>query len=109
MEGYGFEPQRLAAAAFAEYHPVSSNANAEGRARNRRADIVILNPYPANPQANSGGSSEAHKAPSKTEFLLMAFALLRREAIFTVFSGAPTLHISPPPNFSLPRVPMRIL
>jgi len=60
---YGFEPQRLSAAGFAEYHPVSSNENAEGRARNRRVDIVILNPYPANPQANSGGSSETQKAP----------------------------------------------
>ena len=63
IERYGFEPQRLSAAGFAEYHPVSSNENAEGRARNRRVDIVILNPYPANPQANSGGSSETQKAP----------------------------------------------
>ena len=63
IERYGFEPQRLSAAGFAEYHPVSSNENAEGRARNRRVDIVILNPYPANPQANSGSSSETQKAP----------------------------------------------
>jgi len=63
IERYGFEPQRLSAAGFAEYHPVGSNENAEGRARNRRVDIVILNPYPANPQANSRGLSDAKKAP----------------------------------------------
>ena len=55
IERYGFEPQRLSAAGFAEYHPVGSNENAEGRARNRRVDIVILNPYPANPQGDAGG------------------------------------------------------
>ena len=63
IERYGFEPQRLSAAGFAEYHPVGSNENAEGRARNRRVDIVILNPYPANPQGDAGGLSEAQKAP----------------------------------------------
>ena len=63
IERYGFEPQRLSAAGFAEYHPVSSNENAEGRARNRRVDIVILNPYPANTQGDAGGLSEAQKAP----------------------------------------------
>ena len=63
IERYGFEPQRLSAAGFAEYHPVSSNENAEGRARNRRVDIVILNPYPANPQGDARGLSEAQKSP----------------------------------------------
>jgi chemotaxis protein MotB len=41
---YQFPPTRLSAAGFAEFHPVSSNQTAEGRARNRRVDIVILNP-----------------------------------------------------------------
>ncbi|HEY3971861.1 MAG TPA: flagellar motor protein MotB [Candidatus Sulfotelmatobacter sp.] len=39
---YGFPPQRLAAAGFAEYHPIASNSTAQGRAQNRRVDIVIL-------------------------------------------------------------------
>jgi hypothetical protein len=34
----------LLAAGFAEYHPVDDNSIPEGRARNRRIDIVILNP-----------------------------------------------------------------
>jgi chemotaxis protein MotB len=35
-------PERLAAAGYAEYHPVASNLTAQGRAQNRRVDIVIL-------------------------------------------------------------------
>lgn len=41
---YHVEPKRLSAAGFAEYHPVDDNEIPEGRARNRRVDIVILNP-----------------------------------------------------------------
>jgi chemotaxis protein MotB len=37
-----FAPERLAAAGYAEYHPVASNLTAAGRAQNRRVDIVIL-------------------------------------------------------------------
>jgi chemotaxis protein MotB len=44
IQRYGFEPQRLSAAGYAEFHPVAANDSAEGRARNRRVDIVILNP-----------------------------------------------------------------
>jgi chemotaxis protein MotB len=35
-------PGRLSAAGYAEYHPVDSNDTAEGRANNRRVDLVIL-------------------------------------------------------------------
>lgn len=41
---YKFQPARLAAAGYAEYHPIDSNTTAEGRAHNRRVDIVVLNP-----------------------------------------------------------------
>lgn len=44
VERYHFDPARLSAAGYAEFHPASSNSTAEGRARNRRVDIVILNP-----------------------------------------------------------------
>ena len=33
---------RLSAAGYAEFHPVGSNATAEGRALNRRVDLVVL-------------------------------------------------------------------
>ncbi|HYK89515.1 MAG TPA: OmpA family protein [Acidobacteriota bacterium] len=39
---FGFEPDRLSAAGYAEYRPAASNDTAEGRARNRRVDIVVL-------------------------------------------------------------------
>ena len=39
---YGFSPQRLAAAGYAEYHPIASNETESGRAQNRRVDVVIL-------------------------------------------------------------------
>lgn len=38
----GVPPGRLSVAGFAEYRPVESNATPEGRARNRRVDVVLL-------------------------------------------------------------------
>jgi chemotaxis protein MotB len=35
-------PDRLSTAGYAEYHPVASNDTAEGRAENRRVDLVVL-------------------------------------------------------------------
>jgi chemotaxis protein MotB len=35
-------PERLSAAGYAEFHPIDSNTTAEGRAKNRRVDLVIL-------------------------------------------------------------------
>jgi chemotaxis protein MotB len=41
LESKRIEPQRLSAAGYGEHHPVGDNATADGRARNRRVDIVI--------------------------------------------------------------------
>jgi len=41
LELHAAPPDRVSAAGYAEYHPVASNANAEGRAENRRVDLVI--------------------------------------------------------------------
>jgi chemotaxis protein MotB len=41
---YEFPPERLSAAGFAEFHPVAPNGSEEGRALNRRVDIVIVAP-----------------------------------------------------------------
>jgi len=43
LERYSMSPARLAAAGYAEFHPVASNGTPEDRAQNRRVDIVILN------------------------------------------------------------------
>jgi chemotaxis protein MotB len=45
LEEAGVEPARMHAAGWAEFQPVADNSTPEGRALNRRADIVVL--YPA--------------------------------------------------------------
>ncbi len=41
---FGFAPARLTAAGYSQYRPVAPNTTSEGRARNRRVDIIVLNP-----------------------------------------------------------------
>jgi DNA-binding response OmpR family regulator/flagellar motor protein MotB len=49
---YKLAPERLSASGYAEYYPVASNSTLEGRAQNRRVDLVILNsPTPPLPSA----------------------------------------------------------
>jgi chemotaxis protein MotB len=42
IQRYQFPPDRLSAAGYAEYHPIASNNTPQGRAQNRRVDIVVL-------------------------------------------------------------------
>jgi two-component system, OmpR family, copper resistance phosphate regulon response regulator CusR len=42
IQRYSFPPERLSAAGYAEYHPIAANDTLQGRAQNRRVDIVIL-------------------------------------------------------------------
>jgi chemotaxis protein MotB len=42
VESSAFDPARLSAAGYGEFHPRVANDTAENRARNRRIDIVIL-------------------------------------------------------------------
>jgi len=44
IANYGMLPGRLSVAGYAQFHPVSSNETPEGRAQNRRLDVVILTP-----------------------------------------------------------------
>jgi chemotaxis protein MotB len=39
---HGYNPERLSAAGYGEYHPVVSNGTSEGRGQNRRVDIIVL-------------------------------------------------------------------
>jgi chemotaxis protein MotB len=45
IERYNFPPDRLSAAGYAEFHPVASNQTPQGRAQNRRIDLVILSEH----------------------------------------------------------------
>ncbi len=58
---YKFSPYRLSAAGYAEFHPVATNDTPEGRAQNRRVDIVVLREQPP-PDALSVESAEATPA-----------------------------------------------
>ena len=58
IERYRFAPDRLAAAGYAEYHPIATNLTPEGRAQNRRVDIVILT---TNGVAGAGPAESAEK------------------------------------------------
>ncbi len=46
---YRFAPERLSAAGFAEFHPIASNDTPQGKAQNRRVDIVILTEHVVSP------------------------------------------------------------
>lgn len=43
IEEKDFDPARLSAAGYSEYRPVATNNNTEGRAENRRVEVVVLN------------------------------------------------------------------
>lgn len=47
IQRYRFSPERLSAAGYAEYHPIATNDTPQGRAQNRRVDLVILSSHVA--------------------------------------------------------------
>jgi chemotaxis protein MotB len=47
IEKFGLQPDLTSAAGYAEYRPAASNDTEEGKARNRRIDIIVLNPSAA--------------------------------------------------------------
>ncbi len=51
QERAGFDPQRLGAVGYGEFHPIAPNSTAEGRAKNRRIEVVILPEELALPKA----------------------------------------------------------
>ena len=46
QEKNGVDPTRLASVGFGQYHPIDTNDTTEGKARNRRIEIVLLPPEP---------------------------------------------------------------
>ena len=48
INNFGMSPELMSANGYGEWRPIASNDTAEGRARNRRVDIIVLNPEYAN-------------------------------------------------------------
>ena len=59
---YNFPPERLSAAGFAEYHPIASNLTPQGRAQNRRVDLVILTEHSTRASAPPANNSKPSPA-----------------------------------------------
>tara|TARA_Y100001968_G_scaffold333081_1_gene393999 strand:- start:1310 stop:2125 length:816 start_codon:yes stop_codon:yes gene_type:complete len=55
---HGFDPQKLIVAGLGEHRPVADNETAEGRAMNRRIDIVIQQPRAPTEELKAGDEVE---------------------------------------------------
>jgi len=62
IQHYNFPPDRLAAAGYAEFHPIASNLTPQGRAQNRRVDLVILSEH--RPPSAATQNTSAKPSPS---------------------------------------------
>jgi len=63
---FQLSPERFSVAGYADTAPVASNDTEEGRARNRRVDIVILNQLAKVPDAGPKLATQKGEAPKKT-------------------------------------------
>jgi len=52
---YQFEPTRLSASGYGEFHPIAPNNTHEGRSPNRRVDLVILSSKERENEPRGGG------------------------------------------------------
>lgn len=50
-------PARFSALGYSEYHPIASNDTPEGRAQNRRVEVLIVRNYQLQPNSATGGPS----------------------------------------------------
>jgi chemotaxis protein MotB len=58
IDAKAMPPERISAAGYAQFHPVADNDTAEGRAQNRRVDLVVL------PRTKIDFSAPAASAPA---------------------------------------------
>jgi chemotaxis protein MotB len=62
IEDYGLSSDQLSAAGYSHFRPVDTNDTPEGRARNRRVDIVLLNERAAQEEPSSTPPPEESRA-----------------------------------------------
>ena len=62
----GFASYRLSASGYGEFHPVAPNDTAEGRAQNRRIDIIVLPRTSPQPELTMPPPGHAAKTHSRT-------------------------------------------
>ena len=62
IERYRFAPERLSAAGYAQFHPLASNDTPQGRAQNRRVDLVILSEHIVRRDITADGSAKPSAA-----------------------------------------------
>ena len=60
IEKGSFDPAKLSAAGYAEFHPVASNGTEDGRTQNRRVDIILLTGRELTTPTVASASAEAH-------------------------------------------------
>src|ERR1700757_5187198 len=88
-EDYGISPAMLSAAGYAEFHPASPNDTNQGRALNRRVDLVIVNSQAASSSPSASPPTRKPKAddPNLTLPLQKLGALPQR--------ASPQKHVQP--------------
>jgi chemotaxis protein MotB len=60
----GFDPTRISAAGFGEYRPAGDNSTPEGRRKNRRVDLVVLQSRVSPPSTDANPSKPSPNAKS---------------------------------------------
>ncbi|MDA8139490.1 MAG: OmpA family protein [Desulfobacteraceae bacterium] len=61
LRHFALSPGKLSVAGYGQYHPIADNGTSEGRARNRRVDIVMLKTSaPEAPQASASAAAPLH-------------------------------------------------
>jgi chemotaxis protein MotB len=61
LEMKAIPPERISAAGYAEFHPVASNDTAQGRAENRRVDLIVM------PRVNISFAAP-HRQPAQSDW-----------------------------------------
>lgn len=70
LSNFNFKPEKLSATGFAEFRPIAPNSTPEGRALNRRVDVVILSRTEENFEPNQENYSNKTVTQESEKFSL---------------------------------------